>query len=104
MLLGEDLGVAEFDEEAGALGVEEFDLADKTAVVALSDEVLGLAGGGEGLGEGAGLFGAVSDLGEGGFDVADGSEDGLPVLRRRFGVGGPGVTDARTDHSVTRHG
>lgn len=51
VLLGEDLGVAEFDEQAGAFGVEEFDLADEPAVVALSDEVLGLTGGGEGFGE-----------------------------------------------------
>ena len=52
VLLGEDLGVAEFDEQAGALGVEKLDLADEPAVVALSDEVLGLAGRGEGFAEG----------------------------------------------------
>lgn len=59
----------QLDLQAGAVGVEEFEIADHAAVVTLARQLGGRGRGGEGFTKRGGLLGAIPDLGEGGFHV-----------------------------------
>ena len=104
MALGGDLGGLAFGLEAGAFGVEEFEVADGAAVVAGAGEFGGLGGGGEGFVLGGGLFGAVTCLREGGLDVLQGREHGLTIIGDGFLPGFAFSADVGVDEGEAGHG
>ena len=83
-----DLGGLTFRKEAGALGVEEFEITEGATLIGLANEVSGFGGGGEGIADGAGLLAQVAGLGETGLHIADAGEDGLAVIRDGLFAGG----------------
>ena len=72
-----DVGGLEFGLEARALGVKEFEVAEGSTLVGGADEVGGLGGRCEGVADSGGLLGSIADLGEAGFHIVDGVEDGF---------------------------